>query len=70
MIQLDKWFEREFKAQLTPGTFPAVVERLRGTPARLEEQVAGLDHETLVGRIGEAWSIKTHIGHLSDLEPL
>src|ERR1043165_3178190 len=34
-----KWFEREFDFSLPVGVFPCVVERLRGTPARLEEVV-------------------------------
>ena len=33
------WFEREFDFNLPIEAFPAVVERLRGTPARLDEMV-------------------------------
>jgi uncharacterized damage-inducible protein DinB len=47
-----------------------VVERLRGTPARLEERVRGLPHERLTARPGGAWSIQENAGHLLALEPL
>jgi hypothetical protein len=65
-----KWFEREFDFSLPVGVFPSVVERLRGTPARLEEQVRSLPAETLTARRGEAWSIQEHVGHLIDLDEL
>src|SRR5437588_106511 len=35
-----KWFEREFDFSLPVGVFPCVVERLRGTPARIEDLLA------------------------------
>ena len=65
-----KWFEREFDFSLPVGVFPSVVERLRGTPARLEESVRSLPVETLTARRGEAWSIQEHVGHLIDLDEL
>jgi uncharacterized damage-inducible protein DinB len=49
---------------------PELVERLRGTPARLEERTSGLMAEVITRRPGEAWSIAEHAGHLADLEPL
>jgi uncharacterized damage-inducible protein DinB len=64
------WFERKFALGLPPEAFPDILERLRGTPARLEERVSGVGRETLVRRIGEAWSIQENVGHLLDLEPL
>jgi uncharacterized damage-inducible protein DinB len=65
-----KWFEREFDFSLPVGVFPSVVERLRGTPARLEELMRSLPAETLTERRGEAWSIQEHVGHLIDLDEL
>ena len=65
-----KWFEREFDFSLPVGVFPSVVERLRGTPARLEESVRALPAQTLTARRGEAWSIQEHVGHLVDLDEL
>ena len=65
-----KWFERRFDFNLPVGVFPSVVERLRGTPARLEELVRSLPAETLTARRGEAWTIQEHVGHLADLDEL
>src|SRR5437763_16769918 len=65
-----KWFEREFEFNLPAGVFPCVVERLRGTPARLEELVRALPPQVLTARRGEAWSIQEHVGHLIDLDEL
>ena len=64
------WFERKFVLGLPPEAFPDILERLRGTPARLEERVSGLGRDMLVRRTGEAWSIQENVGHLLDLEPL
>jgi len=64
------WFDRRFALGLPPEALPDVVERLRGTPARLEERTAGLSRDALVGRPGDAWSIQENAGHLLDLEPL
>jgi uncharacterized damage-inducible protein DinB len=65
-----KWFERSFAFDEPIGIFPGILERLRGTPARLEERVRGVPREVLVRGPGERWSIQEHIGHLGDLEPL
>jgi uncharacterized damage-inducible protein DinB len=64
------WFERKFTLGLPAEAFPDILERVRGTPARLEERVSGLGRETLVRRVGEAWSIQENVGHLLDLEVL
>jgi hypothetical protein len=65
-----KWVEREFEFNLPVGVFPCVVERLRGTPARLEELVRPLPTQVLTARRGDAWSIQEHVGHLIDLDEL
>ncbi len=70
MIEMTRWFEREFPYQPAIGTFATIVERLRGAPARIEEKVAGIPAELLTKRIGDDWSIQENIGHLLDLEPL
>lgn len=64
------WFERRFSFDLPLWMYPNVVERLRGTPARLEDRTHGLAREMLVRRDGEKWSIQEHAGHLLDLEAL
>ena len=65
-----RWLDRQFTFDLPLGWFPAVVERLRGTPARLEERIRGLSEETLTRSEGGAFSIKEHIGHLAKVEQL
>jgi uncharacterized damage-inducible protein DinB len=52
------------------GVFPSVVERLRGTPARLEELVRALPPQVLTAKPNGGWSIQEHVGHLFDLDEL
>ena len=70
MIRVEKWFEREFTFDVPIQLFPEMVERLRGTPSRLEEKVAGLSDEVLTRRDNGSWSIQENMGHLVDLETL
>ena len=65
-----KWVERVFDFNLPVGVFPCVAERLRGTPARLEEMTRALPPRVLTARRGDAWSIQQHAGHLVDLDEL
>ena len=64
------WVAREFSFTLPVEMFPNVVERVRGTPARLEELLGSLPREVLTRRDGERWSMQEHAGHLLDLEAL
>ena len=64
------WFEREFKFDLPVWMYPNIIERLRGTPARLEDRFGPLSAEALTRRDGERWLMQEHAGHLLDLEPL
>jgi uncharacterized damage-inducible protein DinB len=64
------WFDRRFAPGTPPEAFPDLVERLRGTPARLAERTSGVPLPALRARVGESWSIQEHAGHLADLEPL
>ena len=70
MIQSIAWFQRQFSFELPLGMYANVVERLRGTPARLEELLRDLSPEILTRRDGDKWSIQEHAGHLLDLEEL
>jgi len=66
-----KWVERKFEFNLPAGVFPCVLERLRGTPARLEELVRALPPSVLTSRPeGGGWSVQEHAGHLLDLDEL
>jgi len=60
------WIERTFNFDYPVGKFPDLLERVRGTPARLEEMVRGLSRGVLTRSDG-GWSIQQNIGHLIDL---
>ena len=70
MIEHLEWFKRQFAFELPLGMYPNVVERVRGTPARLEELVRGLSREVLTHCRNDKWSIQQQAGHLLDLEEL
>lgn len=71
MVERIAWFTRKFSFDLLPvWMYPNVLERLRGTPARLEDLLRGLQPETLTRRDGDKWSMQEQAGHLLDLEPL
>ncbi|HEY6188200.1 MAG TPA: DinB family protein [Pyrinomonadaceae bacterium] len=70
MIRTIAWFEREFSFDLPLWMYPNVVERVRGTPARLEDRIGSLPVEVLTRRDGDRWSVQEHAGHLLDLGPL
>jgi hypothetical protein len=50
--------------------YPNVLERLRGTPARLEDALGALAPELLTRRLDDKWSMQEHAGHLLDLGAL
>ena len=70
MIDRTVWIKRQFSFELPLGLYPNVVERVRGTPARIEDLTRGLPREVLTRRNGDKWSIQEHAGHLLDLESL
>lgn len=65
-----EWFNRKFPAMEDNGVLPAIIERLRGTPARAEAMIAGASPDVLTLKRNDKWSIREEIGHLSDMEPL
>ena len=65
-----EWFKRIFPVIEDNGVLPSIIERLSGTPARLEERAGQLDPALLIIKAKDKWTIKEEIGHLSDLEPL
>ena len=65
-----KWFERKFNFDVPVEMFPNVLERLRGTAARLEEKLLPLPADIRTRKDGNAWSIQEHAGHLFDLDEL
>ena len=70
MIERIEWIKRQFTFELPLGLYRNVVERVRGTPARLEELTRGLPTEVLTRRDADKWSIQEQAGHLLDLERL
>lgn len=69
-MKQEKWFDRNFNFDFTQNIFPSIVERLIGTPLRLEEKLKSIPATLLAHRIDNTWTIKENIGHLIDLEPL
>ena len=65
-----KWFERSFDFNSEQNIFPFIIERLRGTPARLDEKFKSIPVNILEVKVDNTWSIKENLGHLTDLEPL
>ncbi len=70
MAELIPWFERVFSFDLPDRMFPNILERLRGTPVRLEERLRPLARNVLTRKESGSWSIQENAGHLLDLEPL
>lgn len=65
-----KWLDRRFNFDFPTGLYRQVIERLRGTPARMEDRIRSIEPNRLSVRDGDRWSIKENIGHLSDIERL
>ena len=71
MVERMLWIERKFSFDFLPvWMYPNVVERVRGTPARLEDLVRSTSPGSLTRRENDKWSIQEQAGHLLDLEPL
>ena len=70
MQEMTRWTDRRFEYTPPAGEYPMIVERLRGTPARVADRVRYLSGNVLTARTGDAWSIQEHAGHLLDLESL
>ena len=65
------WIEYRWSFDFPVGMFAAIRERLRGTPARLEESFRGMPAEIALERPAEdRWSPQEHAGHLTVVERL
>lgn len=69
-MKQEKWFDRSFNFENGQNIFPSILERLSGTPVRLEEKVKDVPENRLIFSADSKWTIKENIGHLIDLEPL
>ena len=63
-----KWTDRQFDFTFPAALYPEIIERLRGTPPRLEEHCRST--HALTYRDNGRWSIQENAGHLLDLESL
>ena len=69
-MQRIKWTERRFNFDFPAGIYPEMIERIRGTPVRLEDLTGGLSPEILTTQADGRWSMQENAGHLLDLESL
>ena len=70
MVELTKWIDRKFEFNFPVGVFPCILERLRGTPARIKELVRNIPEAGLTKRTDGKWSIQENVGHLIEVEEL
>ena len=64
------WMERRFPFDDPVEMWDVLLERVRGTPARIEDRIRGVPRERLVRRDGERWSIQENVGHFIDIDCL
>lgn len=70
MFKQMRWIDRTFKFDFPVDLYPGIIERLRGTPARLDKLTQNLSQEVLVTKCDSGWSINEHCGHLSQVDML
>jgi hypothetical protein len=69
-MQQLKWIERKFDFGFRKEYLPFLIERIKATAPRIEELVKNISEDNLSGQFNNQWSVKEHIGHLTDLEEL
>ena len=67
-MQRTKWIERKFTFDFPEGWMFNIIERLRGTPARIDWITAGLGEAELTFVPEGKWSIKEILQHVIDAE--
>jgi uncharacterized damage-inducible protein DinB len=65
-----RWEDRRFDFGFPVEMAPLLLERLRGTPARVADRVLALSQAIRTLRDDGKWSIQEHAGHLIDVESL
>lgn len=70
IMERQKWIDHIFNLGLDPGWATNVISRLQDTSIRLQHYCKSLSNQELIYKPNGAWSIKEHLGHLIDLEPL
>ncbi len=69
MVLQTPWFQRSFNFDFPATNFPVIFSRLEGTIFRLSAILQNADDE-FCSHNDNGWSVKEHLGHLSDLEDL
>jgi len=69
MVFQTPWFQRSFNFDFPVTIFPVIFSRLEGTLFRLNAILLNADDEWCSYN-ENGWSVKEHLGHLSDLEDL
>lgn len=69
-MQQLKWIERQFNFGFSPVYLPLFIERLRSTAPRIEDLTKNITDKNASFMPSGKWSVKQHIGHLTDLESL
>ncbi len=64
------WLEYRWGFDFPTGMFRAILERVRGTPARLEELLDGVPEALLTQRRDGKWCAKEEVGHLRTVDAL
>ncbi|MEM9372894.1 MAG: DinB family protein [Planctomycetota bacterium] len=67
---LTPWLYRRWAFEFPAELYPAVIERLRGTPARVTAMFESTPTELIAARPEHGWSIIRHAAHLDDLDTL
>lgn len=62
------WFERHLVFDKPKEMLPYYLERLEGTPVRVEARVSGLPEDFLSTSFNNKWSVKQNIGHLAEVD--
>lgn len=70
MTDVLPWLEYKWSFDFPVGMYRAILERLRGTPARLEEMLMEVPRETLTRKPDAKWSVLEQVGHLWAVEDL
>ena len=69
-MQYEPWLQKKFVFDLPITELPKIVDRLTATIDKIEKLVKGLPEIKLIEKPKGKWSLKEHIGHLTDLEEL
>lgn len=64
------WLERDFDILVPVELFPNILERLRGTPARVEDRLRVVEPGAQTASDGASWSVLENVGHLLQVESL